>query len=207
MRHTPAELLGTAIQRLRLGLSACWRWEAAFKGVEFQGRVTMVGRPLISVAHGSHLVLAEGVALVSSLRANPLGCFQPCVLRTLASGAVLRLERSVGLSGAVICAGQRIEIGEGTIVGAGAMILDNDFHRPDGDCGWRNEYQSNARPILIGRGVFIGARAIVLKGVRVGDRAVIGAGAVVTQEVPARHLAVGNPARVIPPRTTSDNSQ
>jgi acetyltransferase-like isoleucine patch superfamily enzyme len=42
------------------------------------------------------------------------------------------------------------------------------------------------------------ARAIVLKGVTIGERAVVGAGAVVTQPVPPRHFAVGNPARIIP---------
>jgi acetyltransferase-like isoleucine patch superfamily enzyme len=46
--------------------------------------------------------------------------------------------------------------------------------------------------------VFIGARAIVLKGVTIGDRAVVGAGAVVTKPVPPRHFAVGNPARIVP---------
>ena len=55
-----------------------------------------------------------------------------------------------------------------------------------------------AQPITIGRGVFIGARAIVLKSVTIGDRAIIGAGAVVTCNVPARHIAVGNPAQVKP---------
>jgi acetyltransferase-like isoleucine patch superfamily enzyme len=46
--------------------------------------------------------------------------------------------------------------------------------------------------------VFIGARAIVLKGVTIGERAMVGAGAVVTKPVPPRHFAVGNPARMIP---------
>ena len=77
------------------------------------------------------------------------------------------------------------------------MILDNDFHVPAGTWGWENEVQKNARPIQIGRGVFIGARAILLKGVRVGDRAVIGAGAVVTHDVEAGQTVAGNPARIV----------
>ena len=76
------------------------------------------------------------------------------------------------------------------------MVLDNDFHALDPEQGWQNEYLANARPIRIGKFVFIGARAIILKGVTVGDRALIGAGAVVTQDVPADHIAAGNPARV-----------
>jgi acetyltransferase-like isoleucine patch superfamily enzyme len=101
-----------------------------------------------------------------------------------------------------LCAGAAIEVGEGTIFGSGAMVIDNDFHVPVGEWDWSNDSAvcgTIARPIKIGRGVFIGARAIVLKGVTIGDRAVIGAAAVVTKDVPAGHIAAGNPARVFPP--------
>jgi acetyltransferase-like isoleucine patch superfamily enzyme len=100
-----------------------------------------------------------------------------------------------GASAAVICAGISIEVGEGTLIGSGAMILDNDFHVLTAS-GWRDEVRANARAIKIGREVFIGARAIILKGVSIGDRAIIGAGAVVTQDVPAKCLAAGNPASI-----------
>jgi acetyltransferase-like isoleucine patch superfamily enzyme len=86
------------------------------------------------------------------------------------------------------------------------MVLDNDFHVPAGDWGWASESVANARPIKIGRGVFIGARAIVLKGVTIGDRALIGAGAVVTKDVPAGYVAVGNPARAFLPKPNSSSS-
>jgi acetyltransferase-like isoleucine patch superfamily enzyme len=102
------------------------------------------------------------------------------------------------LSGAVICAGASINVAEQTIIGAGAMIIDTDFHTSSGQWGWDTDPAKNARPVQIGRGVFIGARAIVLKGVTIGDRAIIGAGAVVTKDVPPGHLAVGNPARTVP---------
>jgi hypothetical protein len=197
---TLAQSLGKALLSARHILSHLWLWEARFKGVQIEGKVRFVGRPLLSVSRRSRLVLHNGVVLASSLRVNPLGCFQPCVLRTLAPEAQLILHRSVGLSGTVLCAGKHLEIGEGTILGSGAMVLDNDFHRPEGEWGWAAESVANAAPVRIGRGVFIGARAIVLKGVTIGDRAVVGAGAVVSKDVPPGHVAVGNPARILPPQ-------
>jgi len=195
--RTFAEFLGASLQSLRESASLVWRLEAKLKGAQFQGRVRLIGRPVISVARDSSLVFQDGVRIASSLRANPLGCFQPSVLRTLASGAQLILAKNVGLSGTVICAGLSIEIGEGTIIGSGALIIDNDFHSPSGEWDWKTECQANARPIKIGRGVFIGARAIILKGVTIGDRATIGAGAVVAKDVGAHQTACGNPAKTI----------
>ena len=151
----------------------------------------------MSVAKDSSLELGDGVRMNSSTRANPLACYQPCVLRTLVPGARIQLARRVGLSGAVICAGLSIEIGESTILGSGAMVIDNDFHQPVGEWEWSNDYKTGAQPVRIGRGVFIGARAIVLKGVTIGDRAIVGAGAVVARDVPAGEVVAGNPARLL----------
>lgn len=178
--------------------SAVWRWEARFKGVTLGGPLHLAGRPIISRAPGSRLELGPGVQLNSAPRSNPLGCFQPCVLRTLSSDAVLQLGPGVGLSATAIVAGLSITVGEGTIFGAGAMVVDNDFHTPEGTWGWGYDCRSGAKPVRIGRGCFIGARAIVLKGVTLGDRVVVGAGAVVTKDVPSEHMAVGNPARAFP---------
>jgi len=199
--HTPATFLGEMIGRLRQWPGLLWRLEGSLKGVEFQGRYEILGRPIMSVAKGGRLVLGDDIKIYSATRANPLGCFQPCVLRALLPGSQLVLGRGVGLSGTVICSATSIEVGEGTIFGSGAMAIDNDFHSAVGDWGWTDDPKlcaANARPIKMGRGIFVGARAIILKGVTIGDRAVIGAGAVVTKDVPARHLAVGNPAKISP---------
>jgi hypothetical protein len=195
-QYTPAILLGLLVGAIRASFSSVWRLEAVFKGVKFEGKAEILGRPMISLAKGSRIILGDGVRIYSAVRSNPLGLSQPCVLRALNPTAELRLEKGVGLSGAVICAGTRVHIGEGTILGAGAMVIDNDFHQPEGEWGWRADYQTGARPITIGRGAFVGARAIILKGVTVGDRAWVGAGAVVSRDVPTGHIAVGNPARV-----------
>ncbi|MEW6306725.1 MAG: acyltransferase [Verrucomicrobiota bacterium] len=191
-----AQTMGNLLAIARDACSPLWKIECRLKGIACQPGVTFVGRPIVSCHPESILILESGVRIVSAQRGNPLACFQPCVLRTLAAGAVLRLGKDVGISGTVICAGNRIEIGEGAIIGSGAVLLDNDFHQPEGDSGWRTDHTTNAAPIRIGKGVFIGARAIILKGVTIGDRAVIGAGAVVTHDVPAGALAAGNPARI-----------
>lgn len=54
-----------------------------------------------------------------------------------------------------------------------------------------------ARPITIGNGVWLGGNVVVLPGVTIGDRAVIGAGSVVTKDIPPDMVAVGNPCKVI----------
>jgi acetyltransferase-like isoleucine patch superfamily enzyme len=200
MSQTTATFIGNWIARLRVAQSCLWRLEARFKGVEIQGRILFQGRPLLSVARGARIVLGDGVRVASALRANPLGLSQPSVLRALAPGAQVILGPGSGLSGSVLCAGSSIEIGEGTILGAGVMVIDTDFHVPSGEFGWVNDIAGTSRPIKIGRGVFVGARAIILKGVTIGDRAVIGAGAVVSKDVPPRHVAVGNPARYFQPK-------
>lgn len=196
-QRTPAESAGALVNGLRRSVSQIWKWEARLRGVTVDGRLDLAGRPIISVARGSQMFLGDGVSLFSAVRSNPLGCFQPCVLRTLAAGAELRLERSVGLSGTVLCAGLSIRVGEGTIFGSGALVIDNDFHQPEENWRWDTDCTKRARPVVIGRGVFVGARAIILKGVTIGDRAVIGAGAVVARDVPAGMVAVGNPARLL----------
>lgn len=196
-RHSISQTLGLGISHFRVLLGKLWSAEAKIKGITLQGLVRFEGRAILSRAPGSSMILGPGVCITSATRGNPLGCFQPSVLRTLASGAELVLEEKVGLSGAVICAGKSIRIGSRTIIGSGAMIIDNDFHTWDEKVGWVNEYTENARPIIIGRNVFIGARAIILKGVEIGDHAIIGAGAVVTRNVPAHATAGGNPAKIL----------
>jgi acetyltransferase-like isoleucine patch superfamily enzyme len=198
--------LGVLMGRIRRLPAILWRWEARIKGVEFGGECDFEGRPILSRSADGRIHFGNGVRLSSAARSTTLGAFQPCVIRAISAGAQVIIGARVGMSSTVICAGKSIEIGEDTIFGAGAMVVDNDFHVPAGEFSWSNDCEvpgKIAKPVKIGRGVFIGARAIVLKGVTIGDRAVIGAGAVVTKDVPAGYTAVGNPARSFAPRASS----
>lgn len=195
--------LGLILGSLRAAPSCLWRMEARFKGMKFEGSSEFLGRPIISLDPEARIVVGDGFRAYSSTRANPLACFQPCVLRALVPGSEIILAKNVGMSGAVLCAASSIKVGEGTIFGSGAMVFDNDFHVAEGEWGWSNTVSicnQIAKPITIGRGVFVGARAIILKGVTIGDRAIVGAGSVVTKDVPAHHIVVGNPGKIIAPK-------
>ncbi len=193
-----SERIGSLLQFGRESVSVLWMAEARLKGCSLGHGTGFAGRPIISIAKGSRMALGDGVRVCSALRSNLMGCFQPCVLRTLSNQAELILDSGVGISATVICAAVSVRVGEGTIMGSGTVILDTDFHLPEGKWGWGLDPAFRAKPVRIGRGVFIGARATILKGVTIGDRAVVGAGAVVTKDVPDGCLAFGNPAQVRP---------
>lgn len=199
MEHNgPLRRVLRSVNGLRRALvNAVWLAEARWRGLALGEGIILNGRPYLHRQSGSRIVLGDRVCLNSSLRSNPIGCSRPVSLRTMRSGAEIILGPGVGLSSTSVCAAKRVEIGEGTFVGADAMIFDNDFHAPVGEWKWGEFAPDNPRPVIIGRGVFIGARAIILKGVTIGDRAVVGAGAVVTKDIPSGQIAAGNPARII----------
>jgi maltose O-acetyltransferase len=86
-----------------------------------------------------------------------------------------------------------VRIGDFTLFGPGAQVL-TPLHPMNAELRRREEYGA---PIDIGSDVWVGAGALILPGVTIGDRAVIGAGSVVTRDVPAGVFAAGNPCRVI----------
>jgi maltose O-acetyltransferase len=75
--------------------------------------------------------------------------------------------------------------------------MDTDFHQLEVHDTHRGKTSGNASPILIGENAWIGAGAMVLKGVTIAQNSVVGAGAVVSSDVPANVVVGGNPARVI----------
>ena len=90
-----------------------------------------------------------------------------------------------------ITCGESIEIGSGCAIGRDVIIRSYDGHRI------LNESYKISAPIKIGNHVWIGQRAMILKGVTIGDGAVVAAGAIVTKDVPPHSIVAGIPARVI----------
>jgi acetyltransferase-like isoleucine patch superfamily enzyme len=95
--------------------------------------------------------------------------------------------------GVRIDSASRIKIGDNCMLAAGSYLTDADWH----DIYDRTRTVGKTAPVTLANNVWIGDGAIVCKGVSVGTNSVIGAGSVVTHDIPANVIAAGNPARVV----------
>jgi acetyltransferase-like isoleucine patch superfamily enzyme len=94
--------------------------------------------------------------------------------------------------GSSITAYKQVKIGRNCLLGHHVLIVDKNSY-----CGEQRWATRPAAPVIIEDQAWIGSHAIILPGVRIGRHAAIGAGSVVTRDIPAACLAVGNPARVV----------
>ncbi|MEK7502688.1 MAG: acyltransferase [Patescibacteria group bacterium] len=98
--------------------------------------------------------------------------------------------------GCFLMAQDKIIIGNNTWIAAYCFITDfNHKYTDSKKLIFEQGYE--IKSVIIGKNVWIGTHAVILPGVTIGDRAVIGAGSIVTKDVPANSVAVGNPAKVI----------
>ncbi len=176
------------------------RFKAWLFGVEVGPDVSCWGPVILGRGPGSRIRIGRGCSLVSgSRRCTASTLFAPVRLRTFSASAQILLDEGVELSGTSVTARSKtVRIGRHTMIGPNCVITDSDFHAP-----WPPEARRTApgferdADVRIGEQVWIGMGCLILKGVTVGDGAMIGAGSVVTRDVPAGCLAAGVPARVI----------
>lgn len=147
-------------------------------------RVRLWGRPAIHIR--GRMIIADRVQLVSTTAKLELA---------VEEDATLEIGTSTFINyGCSIAASQHIRIGAHCSIGTHVIIMDSDYHELSPE---RRHIRAEPAPIELEDNVWVCARAIVLKGVTIGHGSVIGAGSVVTRDIPPRSLAVGQPARVI----------
>jgi acetyltransferase-like isoleucine patch superfamily enzyme len=144
--------------------------------VRLQGRIQISGR--------GEVVIGVGVSLN--------GTVVPIELVTYTSGLIEIGDRTFINYGSSIAARASVKIGSYCHLGHYIFVMDNDQHDVV-----RHMELPRSDPVIIEDHVWIGSKAIVLPGVRIGTRAVIGAGSIVTKDIPPRCVAAGNPARVL----------
>ncbi|MCB0109633.1 MAG: hypothetical protein KDE53_27110 [Caldilineaceae bacterium] len=151
---------------------------------EVGSKVRVWGKPVIR--NDGTLLVGERVRLVSTIATTEI-----------AVGEGGRLEIGPGTYinyGCSIAASQYVRIGANCNLGTSVLLMDNDFHCLEPE---RRQEKPPSAPIVLEENVWLGARVIVLRGVTIGTGSVVGAGSVVTKDIPPRCVAVGMPARVI----------
>jgi acetyltransferase-like isoleucine patch superfamily enzyme len=149
-------------------------------GVPFSVRLR--GRAQIS--GDGEVLLGEGVSFC--------GTVVPVELVTYASGRIEIGNHTFINYGSSIASRVSVKIGSYCHLGHYTFVMDNDQH--DVIRHWE---LPKSEPVIIEDYVWIGSKTVILPGVRIGSHAVIGAGSIVTKDVPPRCVAAGNPARVL----------
>ena len=107
----------------------------------------------------------------------------------------------------IISVARRVRIGDDTMIAGNVQIYDNVSHPVSPARRLRHESFSldESAPVDIGRNVWIGQSAMIMRGVTIGDNSIVAAGSIVTKSVPANTLVGGNPARIL--RSIDDDSR
>jgi len=155
------------------------------------------GLPVIRMGKNSRLSIGDNFKINDGNKNNFIGRDSRCQL-TVGDNAQLVIGDNVGMSSSAIVACLSVRLGDNVRLGGNVVIYDTDFHSllPDerlapSDPGIRKA------PVILENNVFVGAHSTILKGVTIGSNSVIGAGSVVTRNIPPDEIWAGNPAKYI----------
>lgn len=165
------------------------RFQAFFAGARAGRNIRFYGKPYIQRSISASLIIGNHCVFRSAPTSNMIGVNRPCIL-TVNDKAELVIGDNCGFSGTVIGCFSKITIQSGVRCGANTLITDGDWHPNDPRC-------SPPKPVYIDKNVWLGVNVIVMKGVSIGENSVIGAGSVVTKDIPANVIAGGNPCKII----------
>ena len=149
--------------------------------------------------YAAEVKIGRNVFINSAGKANPIGTGNKTYIQMVDNGQLI-IGNNCGISNTAFTCASRIEIENNVLLGSGCKIYDTDFHALDYSERVKGNYPGapiKTAPIVIKEGAFIGAGSFVLKGVQIGKHSVIGAGSVVTRNVPDYEIWGGNPARFI----------
>lgn len=150
----------------------------------------------LNIKKGGRVKIGNNFTFYSGDCLNPLGRnLYGCI--SVDENAILSIGDNVGISASTIRCRKCITIGNRVTIGADVILLDSDGHSLDYRKRGTIDDKPKCESIKINDDVLIGTRSIILKGVTIGSRSIIGGGSVVSKDIPSDCIAAGNPCKVI----------
>jgi len=174
------------------------RWKFRFLGVELGDSSDIRNKVYLQIEEGSQVSIGSHFVLYSGDNLTPL-CRNTCASICLYPHAKLKIGHHSGMSGGTIWVTKNITIGNYVNIGGNCCIIDGDLHNIDWESRRKDRQEDipyKKGDVIIDDDVWIGANCIILKGVHIGARTIIGAGSVVVNDIPSDCIASGNPCRV-----------
>ncbi|WP_066070686.1 acyltransferase [Neobacillus soli] len=153
---------------------------------------------LVGIYGPGTLTIKDNTIINSGIRYNPVGDSNKTTF-FMGKNANISIGKNCGISNSSLVAFQSIIIEDNVLIGNGCKIYDTDFHSLD----YRKRKDkpdtiyAKKSPVVIKESAFIGAYSIILKGVIIGEKSIVGAGSVVTRSIPDYEIWAGNPAKFI----------
>lgn len=194
----PVQILCAILAKLYL-----WLW-----GIQFGSGLVLKSFPICRRSGGARIRLGSNVTISNKISENLVGISHRTVLAAVGEKAELLIGDRVGISGAILFSTCSITIEDYVNIGVGVKIYDTDFHPTEAMARRVHDTsQIKAAPVRICRDVWLGAEAMVLKGVTVGARSIVAARAVVVKDVPEDCIVAGVPAQIVSRLTRRDTAK
>lgn len=171
------------------------RFLCKLKKVRYGRNFKIVGK--ISIIGPGEINIGDNFYMTSGVHINPISANQQGAFFTDSPSAKIAIGNNVGMSSTRMWIHESLTIGDNVKIGGGVLLIDTDCHPIDYKIRRISNEGTKSAPIVIEDDVWIGAQSIVLKGVTIGARSIIGAGSVVIKSIPADCIAGGNPCKVI----------
>lgn len=179
-------------RKIQIFLGKRNRLYALWWGVQLGKNVQFDGKCFFNRFPGTNIIIGNDCFFSSNFNTNKIGINRPCIISTLYSEnhAKIEIGNNCGFSGTIIGAFKFIKIGNNVRCGANTLITDSDWHLDDPRSGKPSD-------VIIEDNVWLGEGVKVLKGITIGTNSVIGAGSIVTKDIPNNVIAAGNPCKII----------
>lgn len=174
------------------------------RGVTIQKPLRLIGFPLVEILKGSDIFIDSNVTLNSSTFGYNGFVHSPVSLFA-SNGASISIGKNTRIHGVALTARKKISIGKNCLIAGNTVIVDSNGHETIPPFGMkRGSTRDIPQGVTIEDDVWIGMNCLILKGVTIGRESVIGAGSIVTKDIPPFSLAVGSPAKVVRELERSD---